>query len=62
MERAAPDQVGSGLLERHPGPDHQLGQVHVLFQPLDLLVRDTGHGLLLLRKNFLWRLSSSTMA
>ena len=53
VERAAADQVAPGLLQRHPRPDHQLGQVHLLFQPLDLLVRDAGHGLLL-RKNWHW--------
>ena len=42
-----PTRSAPGLLERHPGADHQLGQVHLLLQPLDLLVRDTGHGLLL---------------
>ena len=47
VERAAPHQVLAGLLEGHPRAHHQLGQVHLLLQPLDLLVRDAGHGLLL---------------
>jgi hypothetical protein len=53
VERAAAHQVRPGLLELHPGAATRASQVHLLLQPLDLLVGDTGH-MALSRQNGSW--------
>jgi hypothetical protein len=47
VEGAEPDEVPPGAAQLDAGAAHQLAEVHLFFQPLDLLVRDAGHGCLL---------------
>lgn len=43
VERAASDPVFAAFLQLHPGRLDQPHQAHLRLQPLDLLVRDSGH-------------------
>jgi hypothetical protein len=44
MERAAADQIGAAFFQRHARGFDQPHQAHLGLQPLDLSLRDTGHG------------------